>query len=160
MKYLHIFTLLAVIISFLFNRKKTFLALKVAVKKMKAVFLTFMGMLLIISVVLYIVPDTTIIKYLGNGNIWMGNFFAIVFGSITLLPGFIAFPLTSILLFKGVPYMVLSAFTTSLMMVGILTFPLEKKYLGVRVAVVRNVIGLIITISVALVTGVFYGEFL
>jgi len=54
------------------------------------------------------------------------------FGSITLMPGFIAFPLCGILLKKGVTYMVLSAFSTTLMMVGFVTFPLEKNILGLK----------------------------
>ena len=54
--------------------------------------------------------------------------------------------------------MVLSAFTTTLMMVGVLTFPIEKEYFGVKVAVIRNVIGLFIALSVAVATGIFFGE--
>jgi len=64
------------------------------------------------------------------------------------------------LLGKVVPYMVLSAFTSSLMMVGVLTFPVERKYFGTRIALIRNIIGLGISICVALVTGIFYGELL
>lgn len=87
-----------------------------------------------------------------------GVLFASLFGSITLMPGFIAFPLCGILLKKGVLYMVLSAFTTTLMMVGVFTYPIEKEYLGTKVTMVRNVIGFFIALIVAVMTGIFFGE--
>jgi len=54
--------------------------------------------------------------------------------------------------------MVLSAFTTTLMMVGIITFPLEKEYFGVKVTVIRNTISFFIALIVAVITGIFFGE--
>ncbi len=74
------------------------------------------------------------------------------------MPGFITFPLCGILVEKGVTYMVLSAFSTTLMMVGIVTFPIEKEYLGVKVAIIRNVISFCIALCVAFITGFFFGE--
>ena len=75
-----------------------------------------------------------------------------------MLPGFIAFPLSGILKDNHVTYMVISAFTTTLMMVGILTFPIEKEYFGVKVALLRNGISFIIAIVIAIVTGIVFGE--
>lgn len=77
-----------------------------------------------------------------------------------MMPGFIAFPLCGILLKKGVSYMVLSALSTTLMMVGVLTYPIEKEYFGMRVTVIRNVMSFIIAVIVAFITGIFYGEVL
>jgi hypothetical protein len=54
--------------------------------------------------------------------------------------------------------MVLSAFTTTLMMVGVLTYPIEKEYFGGRVTIIRNLISLFIAFIVALITGVFFRE--
>ncbi|HZK11789.1 MAG TPA: hypothetical protein VFD10_05505, partial [Atribacterota bacterium] len=65
---------------------------------------------------------------------------------------------SGVLLTKGVPYMVLSAFTTTLMMVGIITFPLEKEYFGVKVTVIRNTISFSIALIVAVITGILFGE--
>ena len=56
--------------------------------------------------------------------------------------------------------MVLSAFTTTLMMVGILTYPIEKNYFGTKVTIIRNLISLFIALIVALSIGVFFGELL
>ena len=68
------------------------------------------------------------------------------------------FPLCGILLSKGTLYMVLSAFTTTLMMVGVLTYPIEKEYFGAKVTIIRNLMSLIIAIIIAIITGIIYGE--
>ncbi|WP_042684128.1 permease [Methermicoccus shengliensis] len=156
--YLYIITAFAISLSFIANRKKTLMAIKIAVKKFVNILPAFLTMLILVSIVLFLVPDKAISNYLGNNNKFVGVIFASFFGSITLMPGFIAFPLCGILLKKGVPYMVLSAFTTTLMMVGVLTYPIEKEYFGMKVAVIRNVISFFIAIIVALMTGIFFGE--
>jgi uncharacterized membrane protein YraQ (UPF0718 family) len=56
--------------------------------------------------------------------------------------------------------MVLSAFTTTLMMVGILTFPIEKAYFGPKVTILRNVLSFLVALIVAVMTGIFFGEIL
>jgi len=156
--YLYIVTAFAILLSFLANPKKTIMAIKIAVKKFVNILSAFLIMLILVSVVLFLIPDKVISNYLGNSNKLIGIIFASFFGSITLMPGFIAFPLCGILLKKGVPYMVLSAFTTTLMMVGVLTYPIEKEYFGMRVTVIRNTISFFIAIIVALMTGIFFGE--
>ena len=113
---------------------------------------------MLVSVVLTFIPESFIIEYLGSENVFLDFLFAALIGSVVIMPGFIAFPLCGILLETGVPYIVLSAFTTTLMMVGILTFPVEKAYLGVKVAVIRNVFSFIIALIVALFTGIVFGE--
>jgi len=44
------------------------------------------------------------------------------------------------------------------MMVGAVTFPLERKYLGTRIALTRNAVSLLIVLTVAMATGFFFGE--
>lgn len=158
MHYLYIATGLAVLISFSANREKTLKAFKIALERLVNILPAFLSMLILVSIVLFLVPDKIISSYLGSNNIFTGVFFASLFGSITLMPGFIAFPLCGILLKKGVLYMVLSAFSTTLMMVGILTYPIEKKYFGIRVTIIRNIISFFIALIVAVMTGIFFGE--
>jgi len=158
MYYLYIATGLAVLISFIANREKTLRAIKIAFKRFVTILPAFLNMLILVSIVLFLVPDKIISHYLGSNNIFTGVLLGSFFGSITLMPGFIAFPLCGILLKKGVLYMVLSAFTTTLMMVGVLTYPIEKEYLGTKVTIVRNVIGFFIALIVAVMTGIFFGE--
>jgi uncharacterized membrane protein YraQ (UPF0718 family) len=158
MYYLYIATGLAVLISFIANRKKTLKAVKISLKRFLNILPAFLEMLILVSIVLFLVPDRVISNYLGSNNMLAGVLLASFFGSITLMPGFIAFPLCGILLKKGVLYMVLSAFTTTLMMVGVLTYPIEKGYFGTRVTIVRNVVSLFIALIVAVMTGIFFGE--
>ena len=158
MYYLYSVTGLALLISIIIDRKKTLAAIKISYKRFINIIPAFLTMLIFVSIVLFFVSDKMISNYLGNNDKFIGITLASLFGSITLMPGFIAFPLCGILLKKGVSYMVLSAFTTTLMMVGILTYPIEKKYFGVKVTIIRNVISLFIALIVALSIGFFFGE--
>ena len=144
--------------SFLANRKKTLSALKIAAKRFVKILPAFLTMIILVSIVLFLIPDEVIPKYLGGSNKFIGVIFASLFGSITLMPGFIAFPLAGILLKEGVAYMVLAAFTTTLMMVGILTAPIEKAYFGMKVTVIRNIVSFFIALVITVVIGIFFGE--
>jgi uncharacterized membrane protein YraQ (UPF0718 family) len=114
----------------------------------------------LVAISLAFVNDSIIAQYLGKNNSFLGLLNASIMGSIALIPGFIAFPLAGLLIEKGVPYMVLAAFTNTLMMVGIVSFPLEKEYFGIKISIIRNLIGYIIALIVALIIGIFYGEVL
>ena len=158
MYYTYTITGLILIISLIANREKTLKAVKIAITKFIKIFPAFLTMLIFVSFILFIFPDEVILNYLGHSSKSISVFMASLFGSITIMPGFIAFPLSGILLNKGVPYMVLSAFTTTLMMVGILTYPIEKEYFGVKVTIIRNIVSFFIALAVAIMTGIFFGE--
>jgi len=160
MYYTYAITGLILLISFIINKQKTVKAIKISFIKFKKIFPTFITMLILVSIILFLFPDEVISNYLGNSSKFISVLLASFIGSITLMPGFVAFPLSGILLTKGVPYMVLSAFTTTLMMVGIITFPLEKEYFGVKVTVIRNTISFSIALIIALITGILFGEIL
>jgi uncharacterized membrane protein YraQ (UPF0718 family) len=151
-------TILALLISVFKNVEKTSKAIKIALKRFINILPAFLSMLILVSIILFLVPDKVILTYLGNNNKFIGIILASFFGSVTLMPGFIAYPLCGILLNKGVSYMVLSAFSTTLMMVGILTYPIEKEYFGTKVTIIRNLFSFFIAVIVALMTGVFFGE--
>jgi uncharacterized membrane protein YraQ (UPF0718 family) len=158
MYYLYIATGAGVIISFMISREKTFKALRIAYKRFAKILPAFLTMLILVSVVLFLIPEELISTYLGGNNRYAGVLIGAVLGSVVLMPGFIAYPLCGILLQKGVTYMVVSAFSTTLMMVGVLTYPVEKAYLGAKVTVIRNLISFAIALVVALATGLFFGE--
>ena len=158
MYWLFVLTGAALLISLVISRERTWQALKISYRRLITILPAFIIMLILVSIVLFIVPDVVISKYLGVENKFAGVLSASFLGSITLMPGFIAFPLAGILLNKGVAYMVLSAFTTTLMMVGILTYPIEKQYLGGKVTIIRNAISLLIAVIIAVITGIFFGE--
>jgi uncharacterized membrane protein YraQ (UPF0718 family) len=155
---LYTITGLAVLVSFLVSRQKTCAAVRIAVKRFWDILPAFLIMLIFVSVILFIFPGPELGKFLGKDNRSQAVLFALVVGSVTLVPGFVAFPLCGILLKEGVSYMVLSAFTTTLMMVGVVTYPIERRYFGAKVAVIRNGISFLIALAVAVMTGVFFGE--
>jgi len=158
MYYTYAITGLTLIISLIVNREKTLKAVKIAITKFTKIFPAFLTMLIFVSFILFLFPDEVISNYLRHSSKSISVFLASLFGSITIMPGFIAFPLSGILLTKGVPYMVLSAFTTTLMMVGIITYPIEKEYFGAKVTIIRNIISFFIALTVAIMTGIFFGE--
>ncbi len=158
MTYLYAVASVSLMISAIKDRSKTKKALKTALKTFVKMLPLLLMTLAFVSIVLYILPDYVIAEYIGTTDILKGTVLASMFGSISLLPGFITFPLCGLLLKKGVSYTVLAAFTTSLMMVGIITYPLEKKYFGTKLTILRNISGYIIAIIVSLVMGIIYGE--
>ena len=158
MYWLYIVTGVAVLISFIASSEKTFRAVKIAIKRLTSILPAFLIMLILVSIVLFLVPDMVVSNYLGADNKLVGVLLSSFLGSVILMPGFIAYPLCGILLSKGVPYMVLSAFVTTLMMVGVLTYSIEKEYFGIRVTIIRNVLSLFIALIIAVMTGIFFGE--
>ena len=155
---LYAITALLALLSLLVDARKTIRAFKVAVQRFLKIAPGFVLMLVLVAVLLTIIPDQVMVRVLTRENRWLGMASAIGIGSVSVMPGFIAFPLCGILLERHALYMVLSAFSTTLMMVGIATFPLERTYLGTRLALFRNAFSLGIAIAVALATGLFYGE--
>ena len=156
--YLYIIAGLAILASLIASREKTLRALKTAVKRFFKILPAFLTMIILVSIVLFFIPDEVISNYLSGNSKFIGVIFASFFGSVTLVPGFIAFPLAGILLGKGVAYMVIAAFTTTLMMVGVLTAPIEKAYFGMKVTAIRNTISLFIALIVSVMIGIFFGE--
>ncbi len=157
MKYLYIVTIIVLIISFIKSKEKTIKGIKKGVKKFNKILPKYLILLMIISFVL-LVSEGFIIEYLSNENVIVGTIASVIIGSITMMPGFIAYPLAGVLLEKGVAYIILGGFVTSLMLVGVVTFPVEKEYFGTRATIVRNVVAFLISIGIALGIGFFYGE--
>ena len=158
MTALYVLTAVLLAISLVANRRRTIHALRIALKRFLRIAPAFAVMLVLVAVALYLLPESTMLRLLSPEHKWVGLAGAVGVGSISVMPGFIAFPLCGVLLERGALYMVLSAFSTTLMMVGVVTFPLERGYLGARLALVRNVVSLFIAIAVALVMGVVFGE--
>jgi uncharacterized membrane protein YraQ (UPF0718 family) len=133
-----IITCISLIVSFLFNRKKTMAGVKMGLRMFLNMLPPFITVLVFVAIVLAFLPKETLASLLGEGSGVFGFAIAAIIGSITLIPGFVAFPLSAVLLKSGVSYAVVSVFITTLMMVGVVTLPLEKKYFGWRVAIMRN----------------------
>jgi len=155
--YLYVLTVLLILLSFFKDKEKTIKGIKLGFKKFKKILPSYLKLLIIISIVLLFSQDL-IIEYLTNNNLLLGTILAVVIGSLTIMPGFIAYPLAGVLLAKGVPYMILGGFVTSLMLVGVVTYPLEKEYFGKRATIIRNSFSFFISLGIAIGIGFFYGE--
>ena len=80
------------ILSLIKDRKKTMMALKKAWKSLENILPQLLTILLVISIMLSILNQETISRLLGAESGLLGMAIAAVIGSITLIPGFVAFP--------------------------------------------------------------------
>lgn len=110
--------------------------------------------IILVSVFLGIVPQETLVHYLGKDAGISGMAIAAMLGSIALIPGFISYPLGAMLLRNGVSYSVIAVFMTTLMMVGILTLPIEIKYFGVKVSLLRNALSFLGALLIGVIMGI------
>ena len=141
------------VISFFKDRKKTKMALIKAWKSFENILPQFLSILIIIGLALAILSPETITKLLGTRSGVWGILAAAVIGSITLIPGFVAFPLAAALLKNGAGYVQIAAFVSTLMMVGIVTMPLEIKTFGKRATIIRNAAAFVFSLVSAFVIG-------
>lgn len=133
---------IGLLVSFLKDRKKTKQALKKAWKSFENILPQFLSVLLLIGLMLSVLTPEMISKVMGTESGALGMAIAALIGSVTLIPGFVAFPLAASLLQAGAGYGQIAMFVTTLMMVGFVTLPVEQKYFGKTTAIKRNLLGL------------------
>lgn len=136
---LYSISLALLIASFMKDQAKTKKALKIAWKAFNNILPNILFIVLLIGAVMAVLPPEYIQKFFGHGDIWSTLLIAGV-GAVTIIPGFVAFPLAASLLRAGAGVMQVSAFITTLMMVGVITAPMEMKYFGKRFTVTRNLL--------------------
>lgn len=141
------------IFSYYKNKKKTMMALKKAWKAFENILPEFLVVILLVGVLLTFLNPDVISRIIGSDSGWFGVILASVIGSITLIPGFIAFPTAALLLDGGAGYMQIGAFISTLMMVGVVTMPVEIKYFGKKLTIYRNVLAFLFSLFVAFVIG-------
>lgn len=142
------------IVSFVRDKKKTKQALKMAFGMGKGMLGSILSIIFLIGLILTVLPPENIAEFVGKQSLLSATVISAAFGTITLIPAFIAFPLVGTLVDAGVSIVPAVAFLTTLTMVGIVTFPLEKREFGTKFAVTRNGLSFIFAIAVALVMGV------
>ena len=150
---LYAIALTGLLISFLKDRKKTLKAAKKGFKAFEGILPQFLVVLLLVAMTLSILDTATIARYLGKGSGPFGVIVAALVGAITLIPGFVAFPAAAALLEGGAGATQIAAFVSSLMMVGIVTLPLEMKYFGKRASLLRNGLAFVFSFVAAIFVG-------
>lgn len=136
------------------SRQKTKRVLKVALMsfgKTGASLLTVLG---IVGLTLGILTPEKISALVGADAGFLATIGAAVAGAVTLIPSLVAFPLAGSLLRAGASVMTVSAFITTLVMVGFATFPMEMKVLGRKFALLRNALGFLSALVIAAFMGV------
>lgn len=139
------------ILSFFKDKKKTKMALKKAWKAFENILPEFLVVILLVGFMLAILDADTISGIIGAKSGWFGVILASIIGSITLIPGFVAFPTAAILLENGAGYMQIAAFISTLMMVGVVTMPVEIKYFGKKSTILRNLSAFLFSFLVAFI---------
>jgi uncharacterized membrane protein YraQ (UPF0718 family) len=146
------------LLSFVKDRDKTKKSLIKAWKSFNNILPQMIGMIASIGLILAYLNPEVISRVIGNSSGWFGVLSAAVIGSVSIIPAFVAFPMAAMLLHSGAGYMQLSAFVSTLTMVGLLTFPLEKKFFGVKFTLWRNVLSFIAAFVVAAVISKVVGS--
>lgn len=139
--------------SFVKDKGKTKKALKMAFGMGKGMLVSMLSIVFLIGLILAILPPENIAGFVANQPLLGATIVSAAFGTITLIPAFIAFPLVGTLVDAGVNVVPAVAFLTTLTMVGIVTFPLEKREFGLKFTVVRNGLSFVFAIVVALIMG-------
>lgn len=150
-------TIILVLLSLYKDKAKTHKAMLKAWKALKNVLPQFLGMITMVGIMLALLNPMFISKIIGNTSGWWGVILSSILGAITLIPGFVAFPTSAMLLENGAGYMQIGAFISSLMMVGIMTYPVEVKYFGKKVTLLRNFLAFIFSFVVAFIIGKVVG---
>jgi uncharacterized membrane protein YraQ (UPF0718 family) len=145
---------LALVLSFFKNKEKTASSLRVSLKFFRSMALPTLLIIWTIGFILALLPAEIISRMIGREAGFKGVALAAVVGSIVLIQAFIAFPLAGSLLREGANISAIAAFVTTLVMVGIVTSPLEAKCFGKKFAFWRNFLSFLFALIIALIIGV------
>lgn len=149
-----VIAIILTVISLVKDKKKTFEAMKKSKGMMGNMLGEIVAIIFIIGLVLTLIPPETIKQVLGSANTLTSTVVSALVGSITLIPAFVAFPLVGSLVTVGASIVPAVAFLTTLTMVGMVTFPLEKKEFGMKFALTRNLLSFGFAVVIALTMGV------
>jgi uncharacterized membrane protein YraQ (UPF0718 family) len=149
------FAAAALILSFVKSREKTRAALAFARRSFLSMAPAVVAIIWAIGFILTFLPSTAVLGAIGREAGPAGVVLAAAFGSVVLIPAFIAFPLAGSFLRQGADVQAIAAFVTTLVMVGVLTAPLEAKFFGRRFVLWRNSLSFVFALIIAVAMGVF-----
>ena len=136
------------------SRQKTLLALKIAGKTAAGILPFLLIIIVVIGFLLTFVPAHVIASLIGARAGFWGVLIASLIGSILLIPHFVAAPLAASLLHQGAGIPAIAAFVTTLVMVGIVTMPMEIELMGRKFTIWRNILSFGFALLIALIMGV------
>lgn len=151
--FLYAITIFLLLISYKNDKKKTKMAIKKAWKAFENILPEFLGVIILVGILLSVLNPDVISRIIGKESGFLGVIISAIVGSITLIPGFVAFPTAALLLQSGAGYTQIAAFISTLMMVGIVTMPVEIKYFGRKITIYRNILAFLFSFLVAFIIG-------
>jgi len=151
---LYVLVITSLVYSFARDKKKTKIALMKSWKAFMNIFPALAGVLAFIGLILTVLSPDIITRALGqNTSIW-GMLLTSIVGAITLIPAFVAYPMAASLLASGAGIMQIAVFVSTLTMVGTVTAPLEAKYFGWKVTILRNGFAYLFSFIAAIIIGI------
>ena len=139
------------------SREKTRAALRKAWKSCVGVLPLFFAILLCMGFLLAFVDESVIRQAVGKESGMAGIALSGLIGSVTLIPAFAAYPAAAELLRVTGGYAQITMLITSLMMVGLVTLPMESRFFGLKAALWRNGLGLVYSFALAVFVGAVFG---
>ena len=139
----------ALLWSFYKDKDKTKRSLKIAKGQFLNIAVDIVSILALIGLFFAVVPNGLIKSFMGGGSYLTSTFFGALFGTVTIIPAFVAFPLSASLVDSGAYLVAVAAFITTLTMVGFATAPIEIKHFGKKFTLIRNVASFLVAILIA-----------
>lgn len=129
------FSLLAV--SAFKDNVKTKRSLKIALNSFTKMLPSIISIMIFIGILLSILDKDFISSIIGAKSGILGIIFALITGSIAVIPSFIAFPLGATLIKAGAGYPQVAALISTVTAVGVVSLPMEIKYFNKNIAIRR-----------------------
>lgn len=149
MTALAVFTGAALLVSLIADRRRTWAGILFGVRMFLKILPAFVLMVAAVGLVLSALNPRFLESLFGGKGV-VPFLAGLAVGAVALIPGFIAFPLAGLLSSHGVSTAVLAVFVTSLLMVGVVTLPLETRFFGRKAALWRNFLSFVAAAVVAL----------
>lgn len=151
---LYILSLSFLVFSWFKDKNKTMMGLKKAKISFLNVLPNIATILGIVGLLMTFVSPGLVAKFMGEGTGLLGMLLASLLGAVALMPPFVAFPLAGSVLEMGGGIVQVATFISTFTLVGVLTMPLEIKYFGKKITIIRNGISYLYSFSIALLLGV------
>ena len=151
--FLYVVTAALLTAAYIKDPAKLRMALRKSWKAFENILPQILVVFLLVGLIMALLNPQTISAIIGDESGWFGVVLASLVGAVTLIPGFVAFPTAALLLENGAGYMQIAAFISSLMMVGVITLPVEISYFGKKFALYRNLLAFGFSFIVAYLIG-------
>lgn len=143
---LYSISIVGLIISFRKDRQKTYQSLKKAWMSFQNLIPEILFIMLLVGISLSILTPELISMLIGEQSGFLGIIVSMIIGSLALIPSFIVFPLGETLLNNEAGLPQIAMLVSTLMSVGIVSLPIERKMFGSSFTYTRNIAALVMSI--------------